>query len=146
MKKPGKYQLWQASSFALCIAVAWTQLDLAGSEFSGGRVTGPIFSLFESGFLVFVLAMLLTFMYRRVGAVMGIAASLLCVPLYLYVIAPGPFRFIFPGNWKSPLEANLIWNTWAIAGLLSLAVAVFGSVRSFSGARHREMPARTDNM
>jgi hypothetical protein len=108
--------------------------------------TGPIFALFESGILAFALATLLTFMYRRVAAVMGIAASLLCVPLFLYYTAPGLFRFIFKGEWKGPLEASFVRDTWAMAGMLTLAVAVFVSVRSFSGARHREMPACTDNM
>lgn len=146
MKKPGKNELWQAATFVLCIAVAWIQLDLAGSEFNGGRVTGPIFSLFEGGFLVFVLAILLTFMYRRVAAVMGIAASLICVPLYLYCTAPGLFRVIFPGNWKSPLEANLIWDMWAIAGMLTLAVAAFVCSRSFSAVRQKETPAHSHHM
>jgi hypothetical protein len=147
MKIPGKNEVWQAMSFLLCIVVAWVCLDDFGaSEFRGGRITGPVFSMFDDAWLIFFFAILLTFVYPRVAAALAIAATLLCLPLYLYVIAPGPFRFIFPGNWKSPLEANLAWNTWAIAGLLTLAAAVFISVRSFSGAHHREMPVRTDNV
>jgi hypothetical protein len=85
MKKPGKKEVLQAASYVLCVVVAWTQADrVDGSEFVGGRVTGPIFSLFESGLLVFALAIILTFLYRRVAAVMGIAACLFCFPLYLY--------------------------------------------------------------
>ena len=143
MKKPGRNELLQAAAFLLCLAVAW--IDDFGAP-DGGRIAGPIYSMFDDGWPLFFLAVLFTFFYPRVASALAIAATLLCLPLYLYLIAPGLFRSIFPGNWKSPLEANLIWNTWAVAGLLSLAVAVFGSVRSFSGARHREMPARTDNV
>src|ERR1041385_5986803 len=111
MKKLGKSELWQAASYVLCIAVAWTQADrVDGSEFSGGRITGPIFSLFQSGILVFVLATVLTFMYRRAAAVMGMAACLLCFPLYLYFAAPGPFRFVFGGSYSVPLQSNFVWD------------------------------------
>lgn len=138
MKKPGKKELLQAASFVLCLAVSWAQADrVDGSEFIGGLVTGPIFRLFESGLLVFVLAMILTFMYRRVAAVMGIAACLLCLPLYLYFTAPGPFRFVFRGTYSVPLQSNFVWDKGMIAGLLTLAVAVLVSVRSFSAARRQ---------
>ncbi|HEV7523145.1 MAG TPA: hypothetical protein VGP89_18735 [Candidatus Angelobacter sp.] len=101
MKKPGKNELWQVASFVLCSTMAWTQADrVDGSEFIGGRVTGPIFMLFESGLLIFVLATVVTFIYRRAAAIMGIAACLLCFPLYLYFAAPGPFRFVFRGTYS----------------------------------------------
>jgi hypothetical protein len=139
MKKPEKNELWQASSFVLCATVAWAQTDeIGGSEFIGGRVTGPIFALFESGILVFVLAVLLTFIYRRVGAIMGIAASLLCFPLYLYCTAPGPFRFAFRGIYSVPLQSNFVWDNWSIGGMLTLAIAVFVSSRGFSRGGHTE--------
>jgi uncharacterized membrane protein HdeD (DUF308 family) len=146
MKKPGKKELWQAASFVLCIAVAWPQMDLEGTEFSGGRVTGPIFWLFESGILIFALATLFTFMNRRVGAFMGIAASLLCFPLYFYFIAPGPFRSVFRGIYSVPLQSSFIWDNGVISGMLTLAVAVFVCRRNFSSARRTEIPARTDSL
>jgi hypothetical protein len=147
MKKPGKNEIQQAVAFLLCIVVAWVHMDdFAASEFRGGRITGPVFSMFDSGWLIFFFAILLTFVYPRVASAFALAATLLCLPLYLYITAPGPFRFVFPGNYKSPLQASLVWNTWAMAGMVTLAVAVFISVRNFSGARHREMPARTHSM
>lgn len=136
MKKPGKNELWQAASLVLCVAVAWTQEDrVDGTEFIGGRVTGPIFWLFESGILVFVLAILLTFIYRRVAAVTGMAASLLCLPFYVYFTAPGPFRSVFRGIYTVPLQSNFVWDSGMIAGMLTLALAVFVSVRSFARRR-----------
>jgi hypothetical protein len=50
MAKFGKQELWQATSCLLCIAMAWARLDDVGaSEFSGGRVTGPLFRMAEGG-------------------------------------------------------------------------------------------------
>jgi hypothetical protein len=124
---------------------AWINLDNFGAP-DGGRITGPIYSMFDKAWFIWFLAMLLTFVYRRIASILGFTSVLLCLPFYLYVIAPGPFRSVFPGEYKVPLQSNFVWDTWAVAGMLTLAVAVFVSVRSFSGARHREIPARTDNM
>lgn len=126
------------ASYVLCSAVTWTQVDrVDGSEFIGGRVTGPIFTLFESGLLIFVLGAVVTFIYRRVAAVMGIAACLLCFPLYLYFLAPGPFRSVFRGTYSVPLESNFVFDKGTIAGMLTLAVAVFISVRGIVAARRQ---------
>src|SRR6185312_10330940 len=109
----------------------------------GGRVTGPIFTLFESGILIFVLAIILTLIYRRIAALMGIAACLLCFPLYLYFLAPGPFRSVFRGIYSVPLPSNFVWDNWTIAGILTLAFAVFVSARSLV---RRETPTGTNNL
>jgi uncharacterized membrane protein len=144
MSKPGKNELWQAASFVLCVAVSWTQADrVDGTEFVGARVTGPIFSLFESGMLIFVLAIVLTFVYRWIAAVAGIVASLVCFPFYLYFLLPGPFRSVFRGIYSVPLQSNFVWDNGMIAGALALALAVFVSTRSLA---RRERPARTDNL
>jgi len=128
----------------LCVGVAWIQADrIDGSEFIGGRVTGPIFTLFESGILIFVLAIILTLIYRRIAALMGIAACLLCFPLYLYFLAPGPFRSVFRGIYSVPLPSNFVWDNWTIAGILTLAFAVFVSARSLV---RRETPTGTNNL
>jgi hypothetical protein len=152
MKKPGKKELLQAVSFVLCSAMAWTQADrVDGSEFIVGRVTGPIFTLFESGLLIFVLATVVTFIYRlyighisyisaiyrRAAAVMGIAACLLCFPLYLYFTAPGPFRFVFRGTYSVPLQSNFVWDKEMVGGMLTLVVAVLVSLRNFPAARRQ---------
>jgi hypothetical protein len=144
MKKPGKTGILQATSFVVCAAVAWMQADrVDGTEFVGARVTGPIFSLFESGMLIFVLAIVLTFMYRWIAAVAGFVASLACFPFYLYFLAPGPFRSVFRGIYSVPLQSNFVWDNGMIGGSLTLAVAAFVCVRSLA---HRERPARTDNL
>lgn len=145
MRKRGKNELWQAASFVLCVGVAWIQADrIEGSEFIGGRVTGPIFTLFESGILIFALAIILALIYRRIAALMGIAACLLCLPLYFYVLAPGPFRSVFRGNYSVPLESNFVWDKGMITGVLTLAIAVFVGVRGL--LMRRETPTGPNTM
>ena len=69
MRKPVKQEIWQAFTCLLCVVVAWMRVDeFWASGFSGGRVTGPVLSIFDKGTLVFALAMILTFVYPRVAA------------------------------------------------------------------------------
>jgi hypothetical protein len=144
MKKPGKNELWQAGSVLLCVILAWWNLDSFGaSEFDGGRITCPLFSMFDNGSLLLALACLVTFFYPRIAAVIALAASLLCLPLYLYFVAPGPFRSVFKGEYSVPLHTYFEWNNWAIAGILSLVCAAFVSSRSL---RRKDSLAATKQM
>lgn len=127
-------QLLQAATCLLCAAVAWKSpvgWGLGGTEFGGGRVTGPLLDMHDIGTLLFPLALLLTFMYPRVAAAIAFAASVLSLPLYLYFAAPGPFRWVVRGNYKVPLRANFEWNNWTIAGIVTLALATYVCLRSF---------------
>jgi hypothetical protein len=133
MKNNRKQKLLQAITCLLCVVVAW--MRNFGGEFAGGRVTGPLFSMFELGSVVFVLALLLTFVYPKIAAAIALAACLVSLPLYLFFIAPGPFRSVFKGEYTVPLQASLVWDTWAIAGVLALAVVAYVSMRSFSAVR-----------
>ena len=54
---------------------------------------------------------------------------------YLYFLAPGPFRRVLRGEYSVPLQAPVVWNIWAIAGILSLAVAIVLSVRCLATAK-----------
>jgi Na+(H+)/acetate symporter ActP len=141
MAKFGKQELWQAASCVLCLAVAWIRLDdIGSSEFSGGWLTGPIFLMADAGSDFFIPAMILAFFYRRIAAGIAFVACLLCLPLYLYFIAPGPFRWIFKGEYSVSLRANFYYNNWAIAGIISIVVAVFVHLRSFSAIKMKIKP------
>jgi hypothetical protein len=105
-------------------------LRLEGSEFSGGSVTGPLLDLYNSGTLLFVAALVLTFFYLRIAAIIAMAASLVCLPLFLYFTAPGPFRRLFPGEYSVPLQARFVWNKFNILGMFILVLAMFVSIRS----------------
>ena len=133
MKEHARQKLWQAIGCLVCAALTWTYAgDLGASEFSGGRVTGPVLTMFDSGTLLFIAGLVVTFLYPRVAAAIALAASLLCLPLYLYFTAPGPFRWVFRGEYKVPLQANFVWSKWAIAGLLGLALTSYFCLRSLS--------------
>lgn len=115
----------QAASCLACVVVALrNSFGVGGTEFSGGRLTGPILDSLDIGSLLFVLALVLTFVRPRIGAVLAIVASLLCLPLYLYFTAPGPFRRVFGGEYSVPLQGNFVWDRSAILGVLTVAVAL----------------------
>ena len=121
-----KQKLLQAASCLVCLVVAQrNSFELGGTEFSGGRLTGPILDSLEIGSLLFVLAMILTFVRPRIAAALVIIASLLCLPLYLFLTAPGVSRRILGGEYSVPLQANFAWGRSAIAGVLTIAVAIY---------------------
>jgi hypothetical protein len=134
--KMNKYTLLQAAMCLLCIMLVWTYgSDLEGTEFSGGRISGPLLEMKDVGVFIFIPALLLTFFYQRIAAAITIAASLLCLPLYLYFTTPGPFRRVFRGEYSVPLHANFIWNWHAVVGMIVLVMAVYVCVRNLTNRR-----------
>ncbi len=111
---------------------------LDGSEFVGGRITGPVLDLADAGLLLFGLSLLLLFWFPRVSAAIAIVASVLVSPLFLYFVAPGPFHRMFKGEWSVPLSSNFVWNTWAVLGIFAVVAALFVSAQSFYGFRHQD--------
>jgi Na+(H+)/acetate symporter ActP len=138
MEKLSKNKVWQATAFLVCAGVLWTRLiGFDASEFSGGRITGKLFTMAEVGSLLFLVALLLTIFYRRVAAAIALAATLLGLPFYLYILMPGPNRQIFKGEYSIPLQRPFVWNNWAVIGVLSLVIATFSSLHSLSSGRAR---------
>lgn len=136
MEKLSKQKLWQAAACLACVGVLWIRMDALGaSEFGGGRVTGKLFTMADLGSLLFFVALLLTIFFPRVAAGVALAAALLCLPLYLYVLMPGPYRQIFKGEYSVPLQRPFVWNNWAAVGVLSLVIAAFLSLRTLSKGR-----------
>jgi hypothetical protein len=134
--KPEKPRLWQAVGYLFCAFLTWKySMPLEGSEFSGGRVTGRLLDLGDIGIALFVLSLLFVLVYRRVAAGVALVACLLCLPLYLYFIVPGPFRQVFKGNYSVPLRGNFVWDSWAFAGMFSLAIATYISLSAFNAGR-----------
>ena len=124
-----KQKFRQAGICLLCVALAWRYgAELEGTEFGGGRITGPLLDLYDVGLLFFILALLLTFFYLRIAAAIALAASLLCLPLYLDLAAPGPFRWVFRGQYSVPITAGFVWNRSNVVGILSLSLATCVSV------------------
>src|SRR5262245_1255777 len=93
---PRKQQLWLAVGCAACLAfVLRNTSGLEGTEFSGGWLTGRLLSMADIGTVLFGLALIVTFRTLHIADVLGLVAGLLCVPLYLYLVAPVPFTEIF---------------------------------------------------
>jgi hypothetical protein len=101
----------------------------------GGRLTGRMFKMADAGLLLFGLAVLLLFWFPRVSAAIIIAASLLVSPQFLYLLACGPFRRMFRGEWSVPLNSSFTWNMWAAFGIVAALTALIVSVRSLGGLR-----------
>jgi hypothetical protein len=136
VEKLSKNKVWQAAAYLACAGVLWIRLDTFGaSEFSGGRITGKLFTMADLGSSLFLTALLLTILFPRVAAAFALAATLLCLPLYLYILMPGPYWQIFKGEYSVPLQRPLVWSTWAVVGVLSLVTAAFLSLHSLSKRR-----------
>jgi hypothetical protein len=98
----------------------------------GGWVTGPILDISQIGTLLFI-PLPMTFVSRRISGAVTVLASLLCLPLYLYFMVPGPFRWVFRGQYKVHLQANVVWEKWSIIGILALAIAAGFGLRGLLG-------------
>jgi hypothetical protein len=83
----------------------------------------------ELGIILFAIALLVTFLRLRAAAAMILAASLLCLPFYLYFVAPGPFRAVFRGEYTVPAPANFVWDRAMLAGIVTVLIAALLSLR-----------------
>ncbi len=121
----------QAGTCLLSIAVDWRYgFSLDGSEFSGGRLTSRLLDMNDAGLLLFTLALLLIYFHRQTAAALTLVACVLCVPLYVYFMAPGLFRQAFGKfEWSVPLKANFMWDNRAMIGIAVLLVAAFVAIR-----------------
>lgn len=131
--------MWHAIGCLACIVVLWIRLDGFGaSEFSGGRLTGLLFRMAELGSLLFLVALLVTFFLRQFAAVIALAATLLCLPFYLYNLMPRPYGWIFRGEGSVPLHGRFNWDSGAIIGIFCiLLVGILSFRRLFQNARGR---------
>jgi hypothetical protein len=134
MRKPDAGQAFQAGSFLLCVYLALQLTNgLDGTEFSGGWLTGPLLSMADSGTVLFVLALVLTFLFPRVAAGIGLASSLLCVPLCAFFIAPVPFAQVFARGheFKVQQTPGFHWHKWPVLTLFAVALACYLCIRRF---------------
>jgi len=141
VKKPDIQQVWQAGGFLLCVLLALRITSgLDGTEFSEGGLTGPLLSMEEIGAAFFIVAVVLTFVFPRVAAVIGLASSVLCLPLYLFFIAPVPFAQIF--EFKVQAAPGFHWHAWPVTGVPVLAVTLYVCIRRLVGTSRKRTPQR----
>jgi hypothetical protein len=132
MRKPDAWQVFQAISFLACFCLTLqVTRDLEGTEFSGGWLTGPLLSMADLGTILFILALVLTFLFPRVAAGIGLVSSVLSVPLCCFFIAPVPFAQVFAHGHEFKVQpaAGIHWHTWPVLTLFAAALACALCVR-----------------
>jgi hypothetical protein len=132
MRKLPKEEALQAAACLACIVVLWIRLDdFRASEFGGGWLTGPLFRMADLSALFFLAAAFLIFFLRRTAATLALAAVLLCLPFYFYILLPGSYRWVFKGEYSVPVNRPFYWDPWAAVGVLSLLCVAALSLRSY---------------
>jgi hypothetical protein len=134
VKKPGSQQLSLAAGCLMCVILALRNTKgLEGTEFSGGWLTGPLLSMTEIGTVLFTIVFIAAFFFPRIAAGIALVSSILCLPLYLYLIAPVHFNQIFGSGheFKVPPGTDFHVDVWVLAGLLVLAVTVYLCLHGF---------------
>jgi hypothetical protein len=132
MQKLRMQKLFQAVSCYLGIYATYhMSIGLEGSEFSGGRVTGPLLNMNDTAALLFAVAMILTIWWPRVAAAIALLSSLLYLPICVYFTMPGPFRWVFRGEYSVYEPRNFVFCPPAVAGLLIAAATAVVYVRTF---------------
>ena len=138
-----RYKLPQIAVCVLCAVIVWKHLSivapLEGTEFGGGRLTSALLTGYDVGGVLFMCSIILALFFRRVAAVTTVLASLFCLPLYLYFVAPGLFRFMSTGPLRAIFgvqtsvvrQPNFVWHTWTAIGILALALGASVGVRNF---------------
>ena len=124
---------------AVCVLgtiVSWRFMDYFGpSEFRGGTVTRPIWSLLTLALDLYLLAAFLAFFYPPLAAGIAILAGVVALPIYLLSLFPGPFQSIVPGGWSVIATSNVNSTLWSLVGLATIAAVVFLSIRIFRPSR-----------
>lgn len=140
LKKPDIQQVCQAGSCLLCVLLDLRITSgLGESEFSGGWLTGPLLSMDDIGIDLFICAIVLTFVVPRVAAATGLVSTLLCLPIYLFFIAPVPFAQIFaPGHeFKGYVAPGFHLHTWPVATFLAFTLTVYVCVRGIAATSRK---------
>lgn len=106
----------------LCAVLAFLNaIDLLEMEFGGGSLTGVLVRLCLGGSALFILCVGLALSNPRLVALPCAIAIAACAPLYIHLIAPRALRWFSsaPSSVQMPV---LLFDIWAIAGLLSLLI------------------------
>ena len=87
----------------------------------------------EVGTVLFAIDFIAALLFPRIAAGVALVSSALCLPLYLYFLAPVHFSQIFGSGheFKVPPGRDFHVDVWALAGLLILAVTGYLCFRSF---------------
>jgi hypothetical protein len=122
---------WSQASICLLSAIVGVlfALPLEPTEFSSGRVTGPLLRIHDVSGVLFLLSTALTFFRPRFAAVIGLVAAALALPFYAYFVTPGLFRTIVRGEYSMPMSSFFGTSPAAIGASALLIVAAYVCAR-----------------
>lgn len=143
VRKPDVGQAFQAVNFLLCVSLALKLTSgLDGTEFSGGWLTGRLLSMAENAIILFILALVSTFLFQRVAAAIGLFSSLLCAPFCCFFIAPAPFAHVFARGHEFKVQPSpgLHWHTWPVVALLTVALTCYLCIWRLAGRGQMPTP------
>jgi hypothetical protein len=104
---------------------------LGHTEFSGGTVTGPLWTLQETASGLFLLAAIGAFFYAPIAAGIALLAGVIALPMYLLFLFPRPFQALFRGEWSVRATQTFHLDPWSLAGISMIAAVAYVSRRVF---------------
>jgi hypothetical protein len=132
VNKQRRQRTWLAAGCLMCFLLALRNTKgLEGTEFSGGWLTGPLLSMTDVGTILFAIAFIAAFFFPRIAAGVALVSSALCLPLYLYFLAPVHSSQIFGPEHEFKVPPGFHVDLWALAGLLMVAITGYLCFRGF---------------
>ena len=123
----------------VCAALALvTSDDLLGTEFGGGQLTGPLVRLCLAGGALLVVCAVLAYVRPRIAAVLTAVAALLCLPLFLYRVAPSTLSWVSSAPASALPAGAVVYDRQAIAGLFALGALIAVHLRTWRKAWNRD--------
>ena len=99
-------------------------IELDGSEFGSGLVTGKINHAAFWGGLLLLVATILTMRSQSFAMFLMAGSVFLIVPLYIYQISPKLVQMLFPGDYSVPALSWFYFDSYAVDGLSFLLMVV----------------------
>ena len=99
-------------------------IELDGSEFGSGLVTGKINHAAFWGGLLLLVATILTMRSQSFAMFLMAGSVFLIVPLYIYQISPKLVQMLFPGDYSVPALSWFYFDSYAVVGLSFLLMVV----------------------
>ena len=99
-------------------------MGLLDTEAGGGRLTGPLVRLCLCGSLALLLCAALSFTRRAVVTVSTLTAALLCLPLFLYRLAPSLLDRLSDVPASTVPIRTVTFEPMATAGLVTIGLLV----------------------
>ncbi len=126
MKNFGALSVLQVLSCLVCAALSWKHVyDLGGTDFSSGLATGAIFVLNLFGSVCLVIGLVLSFFQFRYATVSILMASILCLPLYIYLTASAFSNALFFDHHVASSHPTVSWGAWGISGIIGFATMLY---------------------